>query len=53
MQSTVPADEVNESVSDGDGGWRWVAGKRIKVMVIDDSKTIRTNCRDLAEKRRF
>jgi twitching motility two-component system response regulator PilG len=54
MQNTVQTDEVKESVSGGgvdntDG----VAGKSFKVMVIDDSKTIRRTAETLLKKEGF
>ncbi len=54
MQSTVPTAEENESVSDGDAQVAGeVAGKRVKVMVIDDSKTIRRTAETLLKKEGF
>ena len=54
MQSTVPIDEVKESVSDsGARVANGVAGKRVKVMVIDDSKTIRRTAETLLKKEGF
>ena len=52
MQSTIPAGEVNgaasETVTANDG-----AGKVFKVMVIDDSKTIRRTAESLLKKEGF
>jgi len=54
MQSTLPTAEVNESVSDGDALVAdGVAGRRVKVMVIDDSKTIRRTAETLLKKEGF
>ena len=54
MQSTVPIAEVKESVSDsGARVANGVAGKRVKVMVIDDSKTIRRTAETLLKKEGF
>ena len=54
MQSTVPTAEENESVSDGDAQVAGeVAGKRVKVMVIDDTKTIRRTAETLLKKEGF
>ena len=54
MQSTVPTAEMNESVSDAgapvpDG----VAANGVKVMVIDDSKTIRRTAETLLKNEGF
>ena len=54
MQSTVPTAEVKESASDGDA--QVTAGmveKCVKVMVIDDSKTIRRTAETLLKKEGF
>jgi twitching motility two-component system response regulator PilG len=54
MQSSVPIAEVSESVSGGDVRVAdGVAGKRAKVMVIDDSKTIRRTAETLLKKEGF
>ena len=54
MQSTVPTAEVNESVSDAEARVAdGVAGKCVKVMVIDDSKTIRRTAETLLKKEGF
>lgn len=54
MQSTLQTAEVNESVSDGDALVAdGVAGRRVKVMVIDDSKTIRRTAETLLKKEGF
>jgi len=54
MQSSVPIAEVNESVGDGDArAASGVAGKCVKVMVIDDSKTIRRTAETLLKKEGF
>ena len=54
MQSTVPTAEVNEPVTGGDGqGANELAGDRIKVMVIDDSKTIRRTAETLLKNEGF
>ena len=54
MQSTVPTAEVNESVSGGDVQVAGeVAGKHVKVMVIDDSKMIRRTAETLLKKEGF
>ena len=54
MQSSLPTAEVNESVSDGEARVAdGVAGKRVMVMVIDDSKTIRRTAETLLKKEGF
>ena len=54
MQSTVPTAEVNLPVTDGDGqGANELAGNRIKVMVIDDRKTIRRTAETLLKNEGF
>lgn len=54
MQSTVPTGEVKESVSEGDAETTdGIAGKSFKVMVIDDSKTIRRTAETLLKKEGF
>ena len=54
MQSTVPTGEVNEIASDGDAGNPGVdTAKCFKVMVIDDSKTIRRTAETLLKKEGF
>ena len=54
MQSSLPTAEVNESVSDGEARVTdGVAGERVKVMVIDDSKTIRRTAETLLKKEGF
>jgi twitching motility two-component system response regulator PilG len=54
MQSTVPTAEANESVTDGDARVAdGVAGRCVKVMVIDDSKTIRRTAETLLKKEGF
>ena len=54
MQSSVPIPEVNQSLGDGDAGAaNGVAGKCVKVMVIDDSKTIRRTAETLLKKEGF
>jgi twitching motility two-component system response regulator PilG len=54
MQSTVPTGEVKESVSEGDAEFTdGIAGKSFKVMVIDDSKTIRRTAETLLKKEGF
>lgn len=54
MQSTVPTAEVNESISDAEARVAdGVAGKCVKVMVIDDSKTIRRTAETLLKKEGF
>jgi twitching motility two-component system response regulator PilG len=54
MQSTVPTDEVKEAVGKPDAGVvDGVAGKSFKVMVIDDSKTIRRTAETLLKKEGF
>ena len=54
MQSSVPAGDVKEFVSEGvAGGAGEVAGKNFKVMVIDDSKTIRRTAETLLKKEGF
>ena len=54
MQSSLPTGEVRESVREGDaGGAAAVAGKSFKVMVIDDSKTIRRTAETLLKKEGF
>jgi len=54
MQSSVPTAEVNESISEGEARVAdGVAGKRVKVMVIDDSKTIRRTAETLLKKEGF
>ena len=54
MQSSLPTGEVRESVREGDaGGAAAVAGRNFKVMVIDDSKTIRRTAETLLKKEGF
>ena len=54
MQSSIPIPEVNRSLGDGDAGAaNGVAGKCVKVMVIDDSKTIRRTAETLLKKEGF
>lgn len=54
MQSTLPTGEVKESVRQSDAGVvETVAGKSFKVMVIDDSKTIRRTAETLLKKEGF
>jgi len=54
MQSSVPAGEMEELVSGGDtGGAGEVTDKSFKVMVIDDSKTIRRTAETLLKKEGF
>lgn len=54
MQSTVAAGEVGGSVNNGDAGVAAeVTGKSFKVMVIDDSKTIRRTAETLLKKEGF
>ena len=54
MQSSLPTGEVRESVREGDaGGAAAVAGRSFKVMVIDDSKTIRRTAESLLKKEGF
>ena len=52
MQSSVSADEINESVSEAVAAGE-DAGKAFKVMVIDDSKTIRRTAETLLKKEGF
>ena len=54
MQSTLPTGEVKESVRQSEAGVvETVAGKSFKVMVIDDSKTIRRTAETLLKKEGF
>jgi twitching motility two-component system response regulator PilG len=54
MQSTVQTGDVKESVRQSDAGVvEGVAGKSFKVMVIDDSKTIRRTAETLLKKEGF
>ena len=54
MQSSVPTGEVNEIASEGDAGNASVdAARGFKVMVIDDSKTIRRTAETLLKKEGF
>ena len=54
MQSTVPTGEVNEIASEGDAGNPGAdVAKGFKVMVIDDSKTIRRTAETLLKKEGF
>jgi twitching motility two-component system response regulator PilG len=54
MQSSVPTGELAESVSEGDvAAAGEVAGNGFKVMVIDDSKTIRRTAETLLKKEGF
>jgi twitching motility two-component system response regulator PilG len=54
MQSSLPTGAVRESVREGDaGGAAAVAGRNFRVMVIDDSKTIRRTAETLLKKEGF
>ena len=54
MQSSVAAGEIKESVSESDtGNAGGDAGNSFKVMVIDDSKTIRRTAETLLKKEGF
>jgi twitching motility two-component system response regulator PilG len=54
MQSSLPTGEVRESVREGDaGGVAAGVGRSFKVMVIDDSKTIRRTAETLLKKEGF
>ena len=54
MQSTVATGEISESVSEGDSGINGTeTGTGFKVMVIDDSKTIRRTAETLLKKEGF
>ena len=54
MQGTVPTGEVSESMGEGDAGGATVApANSFKVMVIDDSKTIRRTAETLLKKEGF
>ena len=54
MQSTVPTGEVNEIASESDAGNPGAdVAKGFKVMVIDDSKTIRRTAETLLKKEGF
>jgi len=54
MQSSVPTGEVSESMGEGDAGGATAApGNSFKVMVIDDSKTIRRTAETLLKKEGF
>jgi len=52
MQSSIPADEVSSAV-EGTGAANEDASKAFKVMVIDDSKTIRRTAETLLKKEGF
>jgi twitching motility two-component system response regulator PilG len=52
MQSSIPADEVSSAV-EGAGAANESASKAFKVMVIDDSKTIRRTAETLLKKEGF
>ena len=54
MQSSVPTGEVNESASEGDAGSAGIdVARGFRVMVIDDSKTIRRTAETLLKKEGF
>ena len=54
MQGTVPTGEVSESMGEGDAGGATAApANSFKVMVIDDSKTIRRTAETLLKKEGF